>query len=76
MTLFRCCLLQIIITSVLSGLSFSLLDSIQNKISVRHSLNVETDSCAFECESDVNLCVISIQVMTEISNDLAERRSI
>ena len=35
------------------GLSFSLLDSIQYKISVRQSLKVETDSCAFDCESDM-----------------------
>ena len=42
-----------IIRSVLSGLSFSLLDSIHNKISVRQSLKVETDSCAFDCESDM-----------------------
>ena len=39
--------------SVLSGLSFSLLDSIHNKISVRQSLKVETYSCAFDCESDM-----------------------
>ena len=38
---------------MISGLSFSLLDSIQNKISVRQSLKVETDSCAFDCESDM-----------------------
>ena len=51
--IFRCCLVPIIIIrSVLSGLSFSLLDSIQNEISVRQSLKVETDSCAFACESD------------------------
>ena len=77
MTVFRC-LLPIIITSGLSGLNFSLLESIQNKISVRQSLNVETDYCAFVCESYVHMCVISILVMTEImiSNDLAERRSI
>ena len=37
MTLFRCCLVPIIIRSVLSGLSFSLLDSIHDKISVRQS---------------------------------------
>ena len=53
MTLFRCCLVPIIIRSGLSGLSFSLLDSIQNKMSVRQSLKVETDSCAFDCESDM-----------------------
>ena len=53
MTLFRCCLVPIIIRSVLSGLSFSLLDYIHNKISVRQSLKVETDSCAFDCESDM-----------------------
>ena len=53
MTLFRCCLVPIIIRSVLSGLSFSLLDSIQNKMSVRQSLKVETDSCSFDCESDM-----------------------
>ena len=53
MTLFRCCLVPIIIRFVLSGLSFSLLDSIHNKISVRQSLKVETDSCAFDCESDM-----------------------
>ena len=67
-----CCLVSIIIIrSILSGLSFSLIDSIQNKISVRQ------DSFAFYCEN-VNLCVISIQVVTEImiSNDLAERCSI
>ena len=71
MTVFRC-LLPIIITSGLSGLNFSLLESIQNKI------NVETDYCAFVYESYVHMCVISILVMTEImiSNDLAERRSI
>ena len=48
-------------------------------MSVRQSLKVETDSCAFDCESGyINLCVINIQVMTEIMivNDLAERRSI
>ena len=53
MTLFRCCLVPIIIRSVLCGFSFSLLDSIHNKISVRQSLKVETDYCAFDCESDV-----------------------
>ena len=53
MTLFRYCLVPVIIRSVLSGLSFSLLDSIQNKISVRQSHKVETDSCAFDCESDM-----------------------
>ena len=53
MTLFRCCVVPIIIRSVLSGLNFSLLDSIQNKISVRQSLKVETDSCVFDCESDM-----------------------
>ena len=53
MTLFRCCLVPIIIRSDLSGLSFSLLDSIQNKISVRQSLKVKTDYCAFDWESDV-----------------------
>ena len=53
MTLFRCCLVPIIIKSVFSGLSFSLLDSIQNKISVRQSFKVKTDSCAFDCESDM-----------------------
>ena len=53
MTLFRCCLMPIIIRFVLSGLSFSLLDSIQNKILVSQSLKVETDSCAFNCESDM-----------------------
>ena len=52
MTLFRCCFVPIIIRSVLSGLSFSLLESIQNKISVRQSFKVETDSCAFDCEND------------------------
>ena len=52
MTLFRCCLV-LIIRSVLSGLSFSLLDSTQNKISVRQPLKVETDSCAFDFESDM-----------------------
>ena len=56
MTLFRCCLVPIIIRYVLSGLSFSLLDSIQNKISVMQSLKVETDSCAFDCESDMLTC--------------------
>ena len=39
MTLFRYCLVPIIIRSFLSG--FSLLDSIQNKILVRQSLKVE-----------------------------------
>ena len=63
MALFHCCLLPIIIRYVLYGLSFSLLDSTQNKMSVRQSLKVETDSCQFDCE-----------IM--ISNDLAERRSI
>ena len=53
MTLFRCCLVPIIIRSVLSGLIFSLLYSFQNKISVRQSPEVETDSCAFDCESDM-----------------------
>ena len=53
MILFHCCLVTIIIRYVLSGLSFNLLDSIQNKISVRQSLKVETDSCAFDCESDM-----------------------
>ena len=53
MTLFRCCLAPIIIRSGLSGLSFSLLDSIDNKISVRQSLKVETDYCAFDCESEM-----------------------
>ena len=53
MTIFRCCLVPIKIRSVLSGLSFSLLDSTQNKILVRQSLKVETDSCAFDCESDM-----------------------
>ena len=53
MTLFRCCLVPIIM-SALSGLSFNnLLDSIQNKMSVRQSLKVKTDSCAFDCESDM-----------------------
>ena len=46
-------LMPIIIGSVLSGLSFSLLDSTQNMISVRQSLKVETDYCAFHCESDL-----------------------
>ena len=53
MTLFRCCFVPIIIRSVLTGLTFSVLDSIQNKIPVRQSLKVETDSCAFDCESDM-----------------------
>ena len=53
MTLFRCYLMPIIIRSVLSRLSFSLLDSIQYKISVRQSLTVETDSGAFDYESDM-----------------------
>ena len=53
MTLFRYCLVPIIIRSVLSGLSFSLLDSIHDKISVRQSLKVERDSCTFDCESDM-----------------------
>ena len=53
MTLFRCFLVPIIIRSVLSGLSFGLLDSIQNKMSVRQSLQVETDSCAFDCNVKV-----------------------
>ena len=53
MTLFRCCLVPIIMRSILYGLSFSLLDSIQNKMSVRQSLKVETDSFAFDCESDM-----------------------
>ena len=38
---------------MISGFSFSLLDSIQNKISVRQSLKVETDSCVFDCERDM-----------------------
>ena len=46
-------LLNIIIRYVLSGLSFTLLDSIQNKISVRQSLKVETDYCAFDYDSDM-----------------------
>ena len=50
MTLFRCCLVPIIIIRyVLSGLSYGLIDSIQNKISVIQTLNVETNSC----ESDM-----------------------
>ena len=53
MTLFRCCLVPIIIRSVLSGLSFSLLDSIQNKMSVRQSLKIKKDSCAFDCDDDM-----------------------
>ena len=53
MTLFRCCLVPIIIMSVLSGLSFSLPDSIHDNISVRQSLKVERDSCTFDCESDI-----------------------
>ena len=53
MTLFRCCLVPTIIRSDLSGLSFSLLDSIHDKISVRQSLKVERDSCPFDCESDM-----------------------
>ena len=53
MSLFRCRLVLMLIKSVLSGLSFSLLDSIQNKMSVRQSLKVETDSCAFDCEGDM-----------------------
>ena len=53
MTLFRCCLVPIIIRSVLSGLSFSLFDSIQNKILIRQSLKVERGSCAFDCESNM-----------------------
>ena len=53
MTLLRCCLVPIIIRYVLFGLSFSLLDSIQNKISVGQSLKVETYSCEFDCESDM-----------------------
>ena len=52
MTLFRCCLVPIIIWSVFSGLSFGLLDSTHTKISVKQSLKVETDSCAFDSESD------------------------
>ena len=59
MTLFCCCLVPIIVRSVLSGLSFSFLDSIQNKISVRQSLKVETYSCAFDFESDMYTCVSS-----------------
>ena len=57
MTLFCCCLVPI--RSVLSGLSFSLLDSIHDKISVRKSLKVERDSCTFDCEMAryVHLCV-------------------
>ena len=43
MTLFPCCLVPIIIKYVLSGLSFSLLDSIQNTMYVRQSLNVERE---------------------------------
>ena len=53
MTLFHCCLVPIIIRSVLSGLSLSLLDSIQNKISVIQSLKVETVYCAYDCERDM-----------------------
>ena len=53
MTQFRCYLVSIIIRSVLFELNFSLLDSIQKKMSVRQSLKVETDSCAFDCESDM-----------------------
>ena len=44
MTLFCCCLEPIIIRSVLSGLHFNLLDSIQNKMSVRQLVKVETYS--------------------------------
>ena len=51
MTVFLCCLVPIIIIIiiikyVLSGLSFSLFECIQNTI----SLKVETDYCAFDCE--------------------------
>ena len=52
-TLFRCCLVAIIIRSVLSGLSFRLVDSIHYNISVRQSLKMETDYCACDCESDM-----------------------
>ena len=38
---------------VWSGLRFNLHDSIQNKISERQPLKVETDYCAFDCESDM-----------------------
>ena len=34
-------------------IELGLLDSTQNKISVRHSLKVEINSCAFDCESDM-----------------------
>ena len=49
MTICLCCLVPVIIKIryVLFGLSFSLLDSIKNKISVRQSLKVGSDSRAF-----------------------------
>ena len=80
MTLFRCCLVAIIIIIirfVLSGLSFSLLDSIQNKISARQPFKIETDSCAFGGKWKV-VCRSMFHQRTDImiSNDLAERRSI
>ena len=53
MTLFRCCLMPVIIRYVLSGLSFSLFVSIQNNMSVKQLLKVERYSCAFDCESDI-----------------------
>ena len=53
MTPFCCCLVPITIRYVLSGLSVSLLDSIQVRRSVRQSPKVETDYCAFDCDSDM-----------------------
>ena len=46
-TIFRCCLVPIIIRfveDVLSGLNFSLLDSIKNKMSLRQSLSRNVNS--------------------------------
>ena len=53
MTLFRCCLMPVIIGYVLPGLSFSLFASIQNNMSVKQLLIVERNSSAFYCESDM-----------------------
>ena len=58
MTQFRCCVVPILMY-VLSGLSLSLFDSIKNKMSVRQSLNLKTDSCAFDYESGIQTHVSS-----------------
>ena len=59
-------------------INISLLDSTQNKMSVIQTLQVETYYCPFDCESDMQICVLSTEVMIEtiiIITDLAEKCS-